>query len=64
MHWIQIIYSLDTLQDQYIFLSDLKEIKTVGKKRKRSQKKQNEVKTKSKNENTRQNQLQVSSQFA
>ena len=36
------------------FFSDLKEIKTVGKKRKRSQKKQNEVKTKSKNENTRQ----------
>ena len=47
----------------YIF-SDLKEIKTAGKERKRSGKKQNEVKTKSKNKNTRQNQLQVSSQFA
>jgi len=32
----------------YIF-SDLKEIKTAGKERKRSGKKQNEVKTKSKN---------------
>ena len=63
MHWIQIIYSLDTLQDQYFFFW-FKRNQDSREKEKKESKEAKWSKNKEQKWKYKTNQLQVSSQFA